>query len=329
MAENTYPKVSVIVPVYEVEQYIGQCAVSLFSQTWKNCEFIFVDDGSDDRSVDIIEKILSEDFPHLIPSVTIIHQSNSGLPKARMKGLAAAKGDYIIHVDSDDWVEPDYISRLVGKALEEDADVVYCDFFKEYPKRNKVAKEGDFTPGTGPAAVKAMHNSIIRGYMWNKLERRSLYDLPSMFVPVHGYHEDLVFQTQVLCKAGKVVHLNEPLYHYRRRRRGALTAKSLVSSHRQSAENMLMLYDALPKSGVALEACGIDILMRGGWYCASTLDFKLLRSHPEAVKVLSEMNFIHGCRVPIGKQRYTRFICRLLRGRRAIRRMIWAPEERF
>jgi hypothetical protein len=66
------------------------------------------------------------------------------------------------------------------------------------------------------------------------------------------------------------------------------------------------------------EACGIDILMRGGWYCASTLDFKLLRSHPEAVRVLSEMKFIRGCRVPIGKQRYTRFICRLLRRRQDV-----------
>ena len=97
-----------------------------------------------------------------------------------------------------------------------------------------------------------------------------------------------------------------------------MTAKSLVPSHRQSAENMLMLYDALPKQGNPIDACGIDFLMRGGWYCASTLDFKLLRSHPEAVRVLSEMKFIRGCRVPIGKQRYTRFICRLLRRRQDV-----------
>ena len=249
-----------------------------------------------------------------------------------MTGLEAATGDFVIQVDSDDWAEQDYIKRLVETAVEEDADVVYCDFFKEYPKKNKVYREGDFTPSTGPVAAKCMHNSIIRGYMWNKLERRSLYDLSSMFIPRHGYHEDLVFQTQALCKADKVFHLKEPLYHYRRRRKGALTAGSLIKTHRQSSENMLLFYDALPKDGVTLKACGIDILLRGGWYCACTLDFKLLREHPDAVKALLEADYVRGGRVPVSKQRFTKFICRLLRihhaatvSTTAARAMSWRP----
>ena len=312
MSEN--PKVSVIIPVYAVQEYVGKCAASLFSQTWENCEFIFVDDGSPDRSVDIIEKILENDFPAVRSRVRILHEPNSGLPRARMTGLSAATGDFIIHVDSDDWVDSAYIEHLVRKALEEDADVVYCDYFKEYSSRKpKVAKEGDFSPATGPVAVKCMHNSIIKGYMWNKLIRSSLYDLPSIIVPKWGYHEDLVFQTQVLYKARKVVHLREALYHYRRRRRGALTASSLVQTRKQSSENMLLLYDALPKDSEPVKACGEDILMRGGWYCACILNLKLLRAHPAAVKALLDMDYVHGCRVPVAKQRFTKFICRLLR----------------
>jgi len=312
MSEN--PKVSVIIPVYAVQEYVGKCALSLFSQTWDNCEFIFVDDGSPDRSIDIIEKILESDFPQMRPRVKVLHEPNSGLPRARMTGLSAATGDYIIHVDSDDWVEPDYIGHLVRKALEDDADVVYCDYYKEYRgKSPKATREGDFFPATGLVAVKCMHNSIIKGYMWNKLIRSSLYDLPSMIVPKWGYHEDLVFQTQVLYKARKVVHLHEALYHYRRRRRGALTASSLVQTRRQSSENMFLLYDALPKDAEPLKACGEDILMRGGWYCACILNLKLLRAHPAAVKALLDMDYVHGCRVPVAKQRFTKFICRLLR----------------
>lgn len=307
------PKVSVIVPVYSVEEYIGQCVRSLFSQTWEECEFIFVDDGSPDGSVSMLERILAEEFPHLQSRVKILHEPNSGLPRARMTGLAAATGDYIIHVDSDDWVEPDYVRHLVEKALKEDADVVYCDFFKEYPNKNKVCPEGDLTSESGPVAVKGMHNNIIRGYMWNKLEKRSLYDLPSMFVPVHGFHEDLVFQTQTLCNARKVVHLKEPLYHYRRRRKGALTASSLISTRKQSSENMLLLYDALPKDGVCVRACGIDILLRGGWYSACILNFKLLRAHPKAVDALLAADNVYNCRVPLSKQRFTKFICLLIR----------------
>lgn len=314
MTASQDPKVSVVVPVYAVEAYIGQCVRSLFSQTWDNCEFIFVDDGSPDNSIPILESVLTTEFPQLQSRVKIIHEPNSGLPRARMAGLAEAEGDYIIHVDSDDWVEPDYVRNLVEKALDEDADVVYCDFYKEYSgKKPKVYAEGDFEPATGPVAVKSMHNSIIRGYMWNKLERRSLYDLPSMFVPVHGYHEDLVFQTQTLSKAQKVVHLKEPLYHYRRRRRGALTSNSVVKTRKESAENMLKLYDALPKDSIPVRACGEDILLRGGWYGACILNFKLLRAHPEAVEKLLEMDYIRGCRVPVSKQRFTKFICRLVR----------------
>lgn len=313
------PKVSVIVPVYAVEEYIGQCAVSLFSQTWDNCEFIFVDDGSPDHSVQIVEKLLDSDYPRLRPKVKILHEPNFGLPQARMTGLREASGDFIIHVDSDDWVEPDYIRHLVEKALAEDADVVYCDFYKEYPHKSKPASEGDFSPADGPVAVKSMHNSIIRAYMWNKLVHRSLYDLPSMFVPVHGYHEDIVFQTQILYHARKVAHLKECLYHYRRRRRGALTASSLICTRRHSAENMFALYDALPKDRGPVTACGIDILLRGGWYSACTLDFRLLREHPEALEVLSELDYIRGCRVPVSKQRYTKFICRIVRKFRELR----------
>ena len=308
------PKVSVIVPVYAVQEYVGKCAVSLFSQTWDNCEFIFVDDGTPDRSVDIIEKILDSDFPAVKPRVRILHEPNSGLPHARMTGLAAATGDFVIHVDSDDWVEPGYIEHLVRKAIEEDADAVYCDFYKEYPrKKPKLCAEGDFSPATGPMAVKSMHNSIIRGYMWNKLIRLSFYDLGSMYVPKWGYHEDLVFQTQVLYKARKVVHLREALYHYRRRRRGALTTTSIVRTRKQSSENMFLLYDALPKDSEPVRACGEDILLRGGWYSACILNFRLLRAHPDAVRAILDMDYVHGCRVPVWKQHYTKFIWRLLR----------------
>ena len=309
-----HPKVSVIIPVYAVEEYVGQCAVSLFSQSWDNCEFIFVDDGTPDRSVSVIEKILDGSFPHLRPRVQILNEPNSGLPRARMTGLSAATGDFIIHVDSDDWVEPDYVSHLIGKALEEDADVVYCDFYKEYSKKApEYYAEGEVSPPTGPVAAKCMHNSVIRAYMWNKLVRRSLYDLEGMVVPKWGYHEDIVFQTQILFGARKVVHLHEALYHYRRKRKGALTSCSIVKTRRQSAENMFLLYDALPKDKGPVTCCGEDILMRGGWYSAIILDFKLLRSHPDAMTALLDMDYVRGCRVPVGKQRFTKLICRLIR----------------
>lgn len=306
-------KVSVIVPVYNVEPFIRQCAESLFSQTWQDIQYIFVDDGSPDRSVSILEEVL-ESFPERKSQVTILHQDNAGLPQARMTGLRKAVGDYIIHVDSDDWVEPDYVEALASEALKTGADMVYCDFYKEYGnKPAKLCREGELSPPDGKTALSAMHNSIIKAYMWNKLERRSMYDLDKLFVPVRGYHEDIVFQSQTLFNARTCVHVRKPLYHYRRRRSGALTGGKVIRNRRASALNMLEMYKALPKDSGPLTVCASDVLMRAGWYCCATLDFKMLASCPEAVKFLAEKKDIPHNRVTLGKQRYTKLCCILMR----------------
>lgn len=307
------PKVSVIVPIYGVEVFIRRCVESLCSQDYDNYELIFVDDGSPDSSVDILAEVLDA-YPEVRAKSLIIRQKNAGLPKARMAGLGVATGDYVIHVDSDDWVEPDYLSQLARAAVEEDADVVYCDFFKEYDcKPAKIEVENDFTPADGPSAVKAVNNGVIRAYMWNKLVRRELYDLDNMIVPIRGYHEDIVFQTQILFPAAKCVHLRKPLYHYRRRRSGSLTGASLIKSRHYSAENMLYLYENLPKDRGPVPTSGIYILLRAGWYCCITLWLKKLSEHPDVVDILAGMDYVHGCRVPIAKQAYTKLCCKLIR----------------
>ena len=284
-------KVSVIVPIYAVEQFIRQCAESLFCQTWEDIQYIFVDDGSPDRSVAVLQEVL-DSHPERKSQVTIIHEDNKGLPQARMSGLRKATGDYVIHVDSDDWVEPDYISHLARKALDTGADVVYCDFYKEYSsKPSKLYKEAELSPQDGPSAVKAVHANQMKAYMWNKLMRRSLYDLDSLFVPIHSFHEDIVFQTQLLYDARLCVHLREPLYHYRRRRSGALTGSHVMRNRRYSAENLLALYDALPKDEGPLTICGQDLLWRAAKYCCKTFDFKLLASSPDAVNILKNHIF--------------------------------------
>lgn len=304
--------VSVIVPIYNVEDYIRQCAESLLNQTWKDIQYIFVDDGSPDRSLEILNEVI-ESHPERKDKVIVIHESNSGLPGARMAGLRKATGDYIIHVDSDDWVEPDYISTLVTTAMDTGADMVYCDFYKEYgSKPTKIYREGELSPADGKTAVYAMHNSIIRAYMWNKLERRSLYVLDGMFVPVRAYHEDIVFQSQILHNAKSCVHVHKPLYHYRRKRSGALTGGKVIRNRRDSALNMLEMYKALPKDEGPLVECGMDVLMRAGWYCCVTLDFGLLASCPDVVKILAQKTDIPHDRVTIPKQRYTKFCCKLL-----------------
>ena len=306
-------KVSVIIPVFQVERYIRQCAESLRTQTYDHLEFVFVNDGSTDHSMDILMEILEAD-PSFKSKSKIINLDHQGLPAARMAGIAATTGDWIIHVDSDDWVEPDYIKLLAEAAKEEGADVAYCDFIKEYDTRkvSKIDRENDFFPSDGHEALKALHNSRIRAYMWNKLIHRSLYDAVKLFPPICGYHEDIVFQTQLLYNAKKCVHVHQALYHYRKFRKGALTSVGLIKARRQSAANMLSLYDALPEKDSPKEVVGIDLLWRGGWYCAIIMAWKMLSSHKEAVEALLAADYKRDYRVSLGKQVYTKLICRLI-----------------
>lgn len=312
--KNDNPKVSIIIPVYFVEGYIEQCAESLFSQTWDNLEYIFVDNDSPDTSMKLLSDVLAK-HPERKDQVITVFEDRKGLGFARMAGLKKATGEYLIHVDSDDWVEPDYIEKFVRKAQAEDADIVYCDYYKEYeghPEKTKIAHEKDVEGKSAADFLFAIHNGRIQAYMWNKLVKRSLYHLNGFVTPIRNMHEDIVYQTQVFYNAAKMVHLPEPLYHYRRKRKGAITAGSWFKSRRASAEGLLHLYSSLPKTHSALDFVSQDLTMRAGWYALSTFNFSILRDCPEAMVLLANMDYKKGRRVPVIKQRILKNYCKLV-----------------
>ena len=137
-------KVSVIIPVYGVERYMGRCARSLFAQTMtRGIEFIFVDDCTQDRSIEILRNTL-EEYPERHAQVTILkHSSNKGLAATRKTGVRAARGEYIIHCDSDDWVEPDMCRLMYEEAKRSDADMVVCNYLNAVSYTNIRAHETD------------------------------------------------------------------------------------------------------------------------------------------------------------------------------------------
>ena len=100
-----YPSFSVIAPIYGVERYIARFAETLLGQTYDDIQFIFVNDGTKDSSIAVLESLIDEKFPHLRERITIINKQNEGLPAARRSGMKLAEGDYVLHVDSDDWLD--------------------------------------------------------------------------------------------------------------------------------------------------------------------------------------------------------------------------------
>jgi len=202
------PSVSVIIPVFDVEPYISRCARSLFGQTLRDVEFIFIDDCTPDRSIEVLLDVL-DDYPERKDQVVIYKMpQNSGQARVRMQGISLAKGEYVIHCDSDDEVALDAYEKMYLKALKEHLDVVACDFYLEQEgsrvKRSLYAPIGK--------EVDAILSGKVMGSLWCRLFKRSL--LKGIVPPVGNMTEDVVITVQALQRAQSIGYLSEALYHY-------------------------------------------------------------------------------------------------------------------
>lgn len=275
-------KVSVIVPVYGVEKYIARCAESLMGQSYPDIQFIFVNDGTKDRSMEVLAGVL-ERFPDR--EVRIVNQENAGLPRARAAGMRLAEGDYILHVDSDDWVEKDMVEALVACAGETGADVVYFDYWQEYPDHSRPHPNGAYTAATRERFIQDIFRYRTPGYVWNKFARRSLYD--GLSWPAWQMNEDSVTMAQVLYRSTRIHHLERFLYHYRKMDSHSLSSQPKAARNIQATRNFLDFYVHFSGEGPA--ACvREDILLRSAWM-AWRYDRSLFRDYPflrdEAVRI--------------------------------------------
>ena len=124
---NQTPKVSMLVPIYGVEKFIERCAISLFEQTYQNIEYIFVNDCTKDDSINVLERVINR-YPNRKPFVRIInHKQNKGLAGARNTAVSNATGEFIMHVDSDDYVDKEIVRKAIDKQLRSDADIVVIE----------------------------------------------------------------------------------------------------------------------------------------------------------------------------------------------------------
>lgn len=292
--------VSVIVPVYGVEKYIARCARSLFAQSWPAIEFIFVDDGSPDGSVTVLTEVLSQCEASLRERVHLIRKANEGLPKARESGMKAAHGDYILHVDSDDWLEPVAVEHLVLKAEETGADIVVFDFWKEFGHRRKLDREKDSSIADPDLFRKRLYTYASYGYVWNKFYRREICE--DLYYPSYSMHEDIVFNTQALFRARKIVHLKEGLYHYNRTNAGSVTRVAQKLRRSRSARNMMDFYRRFAgEENGPLRGVDDEIILRAAWI-GLTKDKTLFRDYPELASLALSYPLKAGRFVGLGAQ---------------------------
>ena len=235
-------KVSIIVPVYGVEKYIERCARSLFEQTFKDIEYIFVNDCTKDNSMNILEKVM-KDYPYR--NIRIINKvSNEGLPQARKTGVLASTGNYIMHIDSDDWVDLKIVEKLYLKAIEEDADMVCCDWTEEYGDKSIVCHQQSMS--TSESYKSILHFKSF-AFAWNRLTRRELYD--NIEFPISYMLEDFVITSQLVSKSNKICFLCEALNHYSKMNSGqSMSEEKRKNNMIQKVSNIFFVWNLLNSS---------------------------------------------------------------------------------
>ena len=214
------PKVSVIIPVYGAENYIEKCARSLFEQTLSEIEYIFIDDCTPDGSIEILGKIICEYDQRLISENKIVKivrmPTNSGPFAVRKKGIELSTGDYIIHCDSDDWVDIDMLRSMYEKAVSTVADMVICDYVTINVDGHRERHKGVLSCSRDEIFLN-MLQAKISWSMCNKLINRKLYDNNIIF-PTYTNGEDMVVISQLVYYAKKIEYISKPYYFYYKNR---------------------------------------------------------------------------------------------------------------
>ncbi len=207
-------KVTIIVPIFNVEKYIERCVVSLFEQDFDEIEYIFVNDCTPDNSVEILEKLI-EEYPFRKQNVKIIHhKENKGSGATRRTGIENATGEYILYIDSDDWCELDMVSSLYSKAKETDADMVVCDFFHSYKDKDVYNKQ-DYSLCKEKDLHRLLQSDGLRNFIWNKLIKRNLYAKYNIYPPTEiNFGEDKWIIIRFFCENIKYSYLPKAFVHY-------------------------------------------------------------------------------------------------------------------
>lgn len=209
--DQEVPTISIVIPAYNVERYIGKCISSLINQTFTDYEIIAVNDGSTDSTLEILRHFESQ-----YPCITVIDQKNSGISQARNAGLDLARGEYICFIDSDDFVAPTYLEELYNACKETGAEISCCyyyfrfvenDFLFEYPFRCRGVLSRT------EAMNKLLRDVQIQSLVWNKMYKRSLFTDYDIKFPTMCF-EDMAVANKVFAHANRVVVLDRPLYYY-------------------------------------------------------------------------------------------------------------------
>lgn len=212
-------KVSIVIPIYNVEKYINRCLDSLINQTYKNIEIICVNDGSKDNSLQILKEYQKKDN-----RIIIIDKMNAGVSSARNDAIRKSTGSYITFVDADDWLELDAIESLYNTMREQNVDVIRGNFFVNFNEeknestgelgelKNKklLTNQSDFCE----KVIDKLLDGRMQSFVWLLMIKKECVYKTSLFKENIHYMEDAIFYIEIMININSIYFLDKPLYHY-------------------------------------------------------------------------------------------------------------------
>lgn len=262
-ARDGGPLVSIIVPVYNTEDFLADCIVSVLAQSYPNLDVVLVDDGSTDSSGALCDEYAAND-----PRVRVVHQANAGLSEARNAGMDHATGHYVMFLDSDDWVASDCVEVLLGLLVDNDAQVALGGTARvltltEVARGPAVQGEARVMIGDDFLRDPAPHQPVHPVSAWGKLIERGLLD--GVRFPPGRYHED-VFLTHVILHRASRVAITRRVLHYYRQRPGSITAGTMsLKSAADKARAHLSRARDLDAFGLP-DVAGLEFRRGVGWH---------------------------------------------------------------
>lgn len=297
MEKKKLPLISVIVPIYNIEEYLQKCIESIINQTYTNIQIILIDDGSTDTSGNICDMYAKQDS-----RIEVLHKKNGGLVSARKEGVLIAKGEYVSFVDGDDWVEVDALERLMESG--QDADIITCACCEEYGdyqivKKNSI-KEGVYRSEKSVLYQEMLMNKNffefgILPHLCDKVIRRRILLPNQMQVnDLISYGEDAACSYPCILDADSICITNIPAYHYRQR------AGSIVKSNGGITKETLKIYYDILKNKFDSITCSKEILQEQlyyfMWFILLVKSYGCLNDNREVlipfVKVKSQMKVV-------------------------------------
>ena len=272
-------KLSIIIPVYNVEKYIEKCINSLINQTLKELEFIFVNDGTPDNSVDIIKK-----YQKIDKRIKLLEKNNGGQASARNLGLKHAKGEYIAFLDSDDYVSENMYQTLYNRAKKDNLDIVLCNYFLVY--KDKIEKNINNITKEKEKKITPEEYITLSPSPWNKIIKREYLEKQNFIFPEGIIYEDFASIPLLGLNNPEIVYLNTCLHYYVQSEASTMRNKEYKKKYEDIFQAVKYLYTNMIDKGYNQE---LEYLLTYHYLYLGSLNFYKYKKYKNINKIANDM----------------------------------------